>query len=66
MGNSSPFTNRIQLARSIAVCLIALEYSATGLAVDTATTARLGSLSQERLNSATQDSADFHPTLCSS
>src|ERR1700678_1969887 len=51
--------NRIQPTTSIAVCLMALAHCGTSFAADTATTARPGSLSQERLNSAPQDSADF-------
>src|SRR5580692_5579437 len=58
-GDNLIFTNRIPLARSIAVCLIALGYCVTSLADDTAATARPGSLSQERLNSAAQHSTDF-------
>ena len=58
-GRNLVFTNTIPLGRSIAVCLIGLGYCVTSLADNTATVARPGSLSQERLNSATQDSADF-------
>ena len=61
-GGKLVFTNRIQLGRSIAVCLIALGICATSLAEDTATTAHPGSLSQERLNSAAQNSTDFFVT----
>jgi hypothetical protein len=46
----------------VAVCLIALGYCVTSLADDTATMARPGSLSQERLNSAAQNSTDFFVT----
>ena len=53
------FTNRSQLGRSIAVCVIALGYCLTSLAADTATMARPRSLSQDRLSSAAQNSADF-------
>src|SRR5882757_4782152 len=53
-GSNLVFTNRIQLGRSIAVCLIALGYGVTSLADTTATMARPGSLSQGRLNSAAQ------------
>ena len=56
------FADKIQLRRSIAVCLIALGYCVTSLADDTATMARPGSLSQERLNSAAQNSTDFFVT----
>ena len=56
------FTNRIQLGSSIAVCLIALGFCVTSLADNTSTMARPGSLSQERLNSAAQNSADFFVT----
>src|SRR3984957_3987457 len=52
----------IRLTRSIAVCLIALGYGVTSLADDTAVMARPGSLSQERLNSAAQNSTDFFVT----
>ena len=58
-GGNLIFTNRIQLARSIAACLIALAYCMTSLADDTANMARPGSLSQERLNSAAQNRTDF-------
>ena len=61
-GGSLVFSNRIQLGRSIAVCLIALGICVTSLADDTATMARPGSLSQERLNSAAQNSTDFFVT----
>src|SRR6267378_65321 len=61
-GRNLVFTNRIQLGRSIAVCLIALGYCVTSLADNTATMARPGSLSQERLNSAAQNSTDFFVT----
>src|ERR1700677_4315956 len=47
------------MGRSIAVCLIAIGYCAASLADDTATMARPGSLSQERLNSAAQNGIDF-------
>jgi alcohol dehydrogenase (cytochrome c) len=47
------------LSRSIAVCLVALAYGVTSHADDTAAMAPPGSLSQERLNSAADDSADF-------
>jgi len=60
-GGNLVFTNRIQLGRSIAVCL-ALGYCATSLADNTATMARPGSLSQERLSSAAQNSTDFFVT----
>src|ERR1700739_2833584 len=52
-------TNKIRLGRSIAVCLIALVYSVASIADDTATVARPGSLSQERLSSPAQNSTDF-------
>jgi len=55
-------TNRLQWGRSIAVCLIALGTCVTSHAEDTATTTRPGSLSQERLNSAAQNSTDFFVT----
>src|SRR5260370_21503614 len=58
-GGNLVFTNRIQLGRSIAVCLIALGYCVTSLADNTATMARPGSLSQGRLNSAAQNNAEF-------
>src|SRR6267154_6764744 len=58
-GGNLVFTNRIQLGRSIAVCMIALGYCLASLAADTATMARPGSLSQERLSSAAQNSTDF-------
>src|SRR5579864_5882541 len=61
-GRHLVFSNRIQLGRSIAVCLIALGYCVTSVADDTPTMARPGSLSQERLNSAPQNSADFFVT----
>src|ERR1700726_812336 len=61
-GDGLVFTNRIQLGRSIAVCLIALGYCATSLADDSASMARPGSLSQERLTSAAQNSTDFFVT----
>src|SRR5277367_3529849 len=51
--------NRLRPARSFAACLIALASSATSLADNTATVPRPGSLSQERLNSAAQNGADF-------
>ena len=50
---------RNRRSHSLAVGLIALAYSATSLAADTASAARPGPLSQERLNSAAQNSADF-------
>jgi alcohol dehydrogenase (cytochrome c) len=56
-GDNLPFRNRIQLGRWIA--LIALGYCVTSLADNTASMARPGSLSQERLNSAAENSADF-------
>ena len=64
VGDSCPggglvFMNRIDLGRSIAVCLIALGCCATGLADDPATVARPGSLSQERLDSAAQNRTEF-------
>jgi alcohol dehydrogenase (cytochrome c) len=46
----------------MAVCLIALGYCATSLADNTASMVRPGPLSQERLNSAAQNSADFFLT----
>src|SRR5271154_6632546 len=49
-GRNLEFAKRIQLARSTALCLIALGYCVTSFA---------GSMSQERLNSAAQNSADF-------
>ena len=52
-------SNRIQVGRSIAVCLIALGYCAASPADDTTTRPRPGSLSQERLSSAAQNSTDF-------
>src|SRR5882757_1797696 len=55
----SVFSDRTQLGRSIAVCLIALGYCMTSFADDTVTMARPGSLSQERLNFAAQNSTDF-------
>lgn len=58
-GDNLVFTNRIQLGCSIAVCLIALGYCLTSVADNTASMARPGSLSQERLNSAAQNSTDF-------
>ena len=61
-GDSLVFSNRIQPGRSIAVCLIALGICATSLAADTAIGPRPGSLSQERLNSAAQNSTDFFVT----
>ena len=61
-GGNLEFTNRIRLGRSIAVCLIALGYCVTSLADNTAPMARPGSLSQERLNSAAQNSTDFFVT----
>src|ERR1700757_4521987 len=61
-GDNLVFTNRIQLGHSIAACLIALGYCVTSLADDTATTARPGSLSQERLSSAAQNNTDFFVT----
>jgi alcohol dehydrogenase (cytochrome c) len=56
------FTHRIRPGPSIAVCLIALGYGAASPADDTATMGRPGSLSQERLNSAAQNSTDFFVT----
>jgi alcohol dehydrogenase (cytochrome c) len=56
---SLDFANRAQVGRSIAVCLIALGYCVASLADDTAARARPGSLSQQRLSSAAQNSADF-------
>jgi cytochrome c553 len=53
------FTNKIQLGGSIAACLIALGNCVTSLAADAASVARPGSLSQERLNAAEQDSTDY-------
>ena len=61
-GGNLVFTNRIQLGRSIAVCLIALGYCVTSVADNIATMARPGSLSQKRLNSAAQNSTDFFVT----
>ena len=61
-GGGLVFAKRIELGRSLAVCLIALGYCATSLAADSAAMARPGSLSQERLNSAAQNSADFFVT----
>src|SRR5580704_14916103 len=58
-GGNLVFTARIQLGRSLAVCLMALGICVTSLADDTATIAQPGSLSQERLNSAAENSADF-------
>src|SRR6202451_3509250 len=55
------YANRIPLCRSI-VCLIAVGYSVTSVADNTAIMARPGSLSQERLNSAAQNSTDFFVT----
>ena len=54
--------NTVQLAHSIAVGLIALGYCAVGSADTGSSTARPASLSQERLNSAAQNSADFFIT----
>ena len=56
------YANRIPLCRSIAVCLVALGYCVTGLADDTETAARPGSLSQERLSTAAQNSTNFFVT----
>jgi len=50
------------VSRSIAVCLIALGYCVTSLADDNSIMARPGTLSQERLNSAAQNSTDFFVT----
>jgi alcohol dehydrogenase (cytochrome c) len=61
-GGNLVFANKIQLGRSMAVCLIALGCCVTSLADDIATMARPGSLSQERLNSAAQNSTDFFVT----
>jgi alcohol dehydrogenase (cytochrome c) len=61
-GGNLVFTNRIQMGRSIAACLIAIGCCVTSLANDTATMARPGSLSQERLNSAARNSTDFFVT----
>jgi alcohol dehydrogenase (cytochrome c) len=61
-GGNLVFANRIQLGRSLAVCLMVLGVCVTSLADDTATMARRGSLNQERLNSAAQNSADFFVT----
>jgi len=44
------------------VCLIALGICVTSFAEDTATMARPGSLSQERLSSAAQNNTDFFLT----
>jgi glucose dehydrogenase len=58
-GGNLVSTDRIRVGRSIAVCLIALGVCVTSLADDTAVMARPGSLSQERLDSAAQNSTDF-------
>ena len=61
-GGNLASTNGIRPACSIAVCLIALGFCAASLADNIATMARPGSLSQERLNSAAQNSTDFFVT----
>ena len=58
-GRKLVFANRIRLGSWMAGCLIALGYGVASPAGDTASMARPGSLSQERLNSAAQNSTDF-------
>lgn len=58
-GDTLLFANRIPLGRATVACLFALGLCETTFADDAATMARPGSLSQERLNAAAQDSTEF-------
>ena len=58
-GRSWVSSPALPCARSIAMCLLALGFSVTSLAEGPASLGRPGSLSQERLNSASENSADF-------